>query len=469
MLFWSTKQNRPFISLCFGLYEKTRIFTLSEARFNLRKATAPHKKNRMNGATSENEYAYIKEGKVFLKGYLDMPDRQIGEVKRTEEEAFKYFEDRYDIAVSKVEQLKVEIETAQNKGSYLTKLKQLRKRLLTFDGIGNFMPLLDKLDLLEGSLSGMIDENQTNNLTIKQELLAEAQEVGKSDEWQETADTLQDIRTRWIRTGPVPKENQEEIEEAFKDTLDEFYQRRKAYFEEQRRITDERLLRYHELIKVADSLLDRRDWDEAFQDLKGIQAEWKTVGKIHPKILRDPYKRFKQLTGTFYQRYCKAKGIEIKPRVDPRIAAQQKMVADVDRLAESDDMVAAANRTKMLLNEWKNIRLPYNMVDRDLAERFRSACDKIFELSYLMKVVHRKNPTYSYMSAEQQLQAKYHEMEYIVKRAREDLEHLSASMNTIKSNPDSETDRLLFNNVRTQERKLMMKEVILEELRRKVN
>jgi hypothetical protein len=422
----------------------------------------------MNGATLENEYAYIKDSKVFLKGYLDMPDRQIGEVKRTEEEAFKYFENRYDIAVGKVEQLKVDIETAQNKGSYLTKLKQLRKRLLTFDGIGDFIPLLDKLNVLEGSLSGMIDENQSNNSAIKQELLTEAQEVGKSDEWQETADLLQEIRTRWIRTGPVPKENQEEVEDAFKEALDSFYQRRKAFFEEQRRITDERLLKYNGLIKIADSLLDRRDWDDAFLELKRIQAEWKNVGKIHPKILRDPYKRFKKLTGTFYERYCKAKGIEIKPRVDPRIAAQQKMVADVDRLAESDDMVAAANRTKMLLNEWKNIRLPYNMVDRDLAERFRSACDKIFELSYLMKVVYRKNPTYSYMSAEQRSQVKHQEMEYIVKRARADLEQLAGSLNTIKVNEDADMDRIMFNNVRTQKRKLLMKEVILEELRYKV-
>lgn len=423
----------------------------------------------MNGATVENEYAYIKDDKVFLKGYLDMPDRQIGEVKRTEEEAFKYFEDRYDIAVGKVKQLEEDIETAQNKGSYLTKLKQLRKRLLNFDGIGDFIPLLEKLDVLEESLSGMIDENQSNNLEIKKELLAEALKISDSTEWQDTADTLQEIRTRWIRTGPVPKEEQEEIEEAFKNALDGFYQRRKAFFEEQRRITDERLLKYHELIKAADALLDRRDWDEAFQELKRIQGEWKTVGKIHPKILRDPYKRFKKLTNTFYERYCDAKGIEIKPRVDPRIAAQQKMVDEVDRLAESDDMIAAANRTKLLLNEWKNIRIPYNMVDRDLAERFRAACDKIFELSYLMKVVNRKNPTYNYMSAEQKNAAKYHEMEYIVKRARIDLEQLTGSLESQSSNVDPEMDRMMFNNLRTQKRKLLMKEVILEELRQKIS
>lgn len=423
----------------------------------------------MNGATLENKYAYIKDDKVFLKGYLDMPDRQIGEVKRTEDEAFKYFENRYDIAVEKVKQLEKDIETAQNKGSYLTKLKQLRKRLLNFDGIGDFVPLLDKLNVLEDSLSGMIDENQSNNLDIKKELLDEALKIAGSTDWQDVADTLQDIRTRWIRTGPVPKEDQEAIEEAFKDALDGFYQRRKAFFEEQRRITDERLLKYNELIKTADSLLDRRDWDDAFQDLKRIQSEWKTVGKIHPKILRDPYKRFKKLTNTFYERYCKAKGIEIKPRVDPRIAAQEKMVAEVDRLAEADDMVAAANRTKLLLNEWKNIRIPYNMIDRDLAERFRAACDKIFELSYLMKVVNRKNPTYNYMSAEQKNQAKYYEMEYIVKRARADLDQLTENLDSVNADADSEMDRMMFNNVRTQKRKLLMKEVILEELRHKLS
>ncbi len=92
----------------------------------------------MNGVTLENEYAYIKDGKVFLKGYLDMPDRQIGEVKRTEEEAFQYFINRYQIAVNKVSQLESEITEAQNKGSFLTKLTQLRKRLLNFDGIGDF-------------------------------------------------------------------------------------------------------------------------------------------------------------------------------------------------------------------------------------------------------------------------------------------------------------------------------------------
>ncbi len=41
----------------------------------------------METASLVDEYGYVKDGKVFLKGYLSYPDRQIGEVKRTEQEA----------------------------------------------------------------------------------------------------------------------------------------------------------------------------------------------------------------------------------------------------------------------------------------------------------------------------------------------------------------------------------------------
>ena len=74
----------------------------------------------MENATLNDEYGYVKDSKVFLKGYLDFPDRQIGEVKRTEQEAIDYFKNRFNIVLNKVEQLEQEIDEALNKGSYLT-------------------------------------------------------------------------------------------------------------------------------------------------------------------------------------------------------------------------------------------------------------------------------------------------------------------------------------------------------------
>lgn len=421
----------------------------------------------MKGVTIENEYAYISEGKVFLKGYNGMPDRQIGEVKRTEEEAFQYFVNRYDIAVGKVNQLKEEIEEAQNKGSFLTKLIQLRKRLLNFDGIGNFLPLLAILDEQEKVLTGLIDENQSNNLVIKNELIAEAQKYTDSEDWRETSDILQEIRTRWIRTGPVEKELNIKLEEQFKELLDNFYQRRKVFFDEQNKIIDDRIAKYNELIHSADALCRRTDWDEAFSELKDLQTQWKAIGEVPPKLLKSQYKHFKRFTTLFYDKYCRAKGITQKKRVDPRIEAQIRMVKEAEMLTTQDDIFDATNRAKVLLNEWKNIKVPSHVADRNIAERFRGACDKIFELSYLMKVITRKHPTYNFLSDKQKDLTKYREMDNIVRRARQDLQLLIESVEATGSQ-GPEMDQMTQSNLRTQKRKLLMKEVILEELRQRV-
>ena len=41
------------------------------------------------------EYGYIKDGKVFLKGYLDHEDREIGVVREDDEASLQYFIDRF--------------------------------------------------------------------------------------------------------------------------------------------------------------------------------------------------------------------------------------------------------------------------------------------------------------------------------------------------------------------------------------
>ena len=63
-----------------------------------------------NTIKNSANYGYCKEGKVFLKGYADYPDRQIGVVRNTEEEALQYFVNRFTIAENKVALLFEQVE-----------------------------------------------------------------------------------------------------------------------------------------------------------------------------------------------------------------------------------------------------------------------------------------------------------------------------------------------------------------------
>ncbi|CAN5589828.1 hypothetical protein BH09BAC4_BH09BAC4_10830 [soil metagenome] len=360
----------------------------------------------MENASLVDEYGYVKDGKVFLKGYLNYGDRQIGEVKRTEQEALDYFKNRFIIAQNKVSQLESDIAEAQNKGSYLTKLVQLRKKLIGFDALGDFPPLLDRLDAQEKLLADLITVNQLKNYDIKRALIAEAEAVVDSTDWRTTADALQEIKTKWIKTGPVDKAVDAEIEGRFQELLDGFFQRRREFFNEQNKVIQERLDKYDELIRLAFRANRLGDLDAAFQEVRKLNNAWKAVGEVPIKKSGKLYKQFKKATTMFYAKYNDAKGIVIVPKVDPRIEAQMKMADEAEKLSKQADIFAAAERAKVLLNSWKEVRVPFKLQDKTLNERFRAACDKIFELSYLGRVLTRKYPAFELKSQPEQIRTK---------------------------------------------------------------
>lgn len=421
----------------------------------------------MENATLMDEYGYVLDGKVFLKGYLGNPDRQIGEVKRTEQEAIDYFKNRFTIASGKVEQLEKDVEEAQNKGSYLTKLVQLRKKLLSFDGLGDFIPLLERLDKLETVLEDLIKVNQEKNLEIKRALLEETRAVTvEGDDWQAATDQLQEIKSKWIRTGPVDKEYQEEIEGAFQTLLDTFFQQRRDFFSDLNRTIADRIERYTELIAKSDMLVRMYDVEEASRQLRQIRAEWKEVGEIPVKRSAKMYKQFKRSNQRIIDKYNRVKGIVVQTYENPLVTKQREMCREAEQLARSSDIIQASERAKVLLNQWKEIRLPPRVGDKMVAERFRSACDKIFELSYLARVISRKYPAFEIRSEEDQLNIKTREMEWLIKREKADLEVTIASAQNMP--PDPEAERQMMGKINIQRRKITMKEKILEEFKAKM-
>lgn len=416
----------------------------------------------MENASLVDEYGYVKDGKVFLKGYLNYEDRQIGEVKRTEQEALDYFKNRFIIAENKVSQLEKDIDEAQNKGSYLTKLVQLRKKLLHFDALGDFPPLLDRLDAQEHLLSDLIAVNQRKNHDIKQALIAEAEALVDSTEWRETAEALQEIKTKWIKTGPVDKSIEAEVEGRFQALLDGFFTRRREFFNEQNKIIQERLDKYDELIRLAFRANRLGDLDAAFQEVRRLNNAWKAVGEVPIKKSGKLYKQFKKATTMFYTKYNDVKGIVLVPKIDPRVEQQMKMADEVEKLAKQADIFAAAERAKVLLNSWKEIRVPFKLQDKAVNERFRAACDKIFELSYLGRVLTRKYPAFELKSQQEQIRTKIREMDYLVKREKNDLQFALQDADGL--DPNNDADKQVLNKINTQKRKIAMKETILREL-----
>ncbi|MEA5428368.1 MULTISPECIES: DUF349 domain-containing protein [Arcicella] len=418
-----------------------------------------------NTVKNSADYGYCKDGKVYLKGYSEYPERQIGVVRNTEEEALQYFVNRFTIAENKVSLLFEQVEEAQNKGSYLTKLLQLRKNLVEFDGLGNFMPLLERLDGLELELRELILHNQIKNLEIKRALIEELREASKNEDWAVTTETIMEIKTKWLKTGPVDKSLQDGVEEEFNGIVDDFFVRRREYYAEKNRIIDEKLATLQRIVDEARNLRYEKDVDAGFLKIKDLQREWKTISQVPPKKQSQLWKQFKRSSDFFFERYNREKGIVSTPRVDPRVQQMKDMTTELEGLFKQQDLIPqTSEKAKGYLVKWKELSALAKNVDRSIAERFRNICDKIFEMNYLLRVISYRHPALHEKPRIEQLKIMINQMDYMTKKEKNELDSFISDANY----NGQMGDKLVMNKINTQKRKISMKETLLIEFKKEL-
>ncbi|MBP6055973.1 DUF349 domain-containing protein [Aquirufa regiilacus] len=406
----------------------------------------------------KNEYGFCQDGKVYINAYLNFPQREIGFVRNTEQEALDYFVNRFELAKTKVIQLASEINDVQNKGSYLTKVVQMKAYLAEFDGLGDFQPLFTQLDSLEVFLKDLIQNNQIKNLEIKRALIEDAKLIAGQEDVLQATEDLMELKAKWVKTGPVDKKYQDSLSENFQEVMDHFFLRRRAYFEEKNRQIDEKILTLQGYIDSVHQLRKAEDLDDSIIKVKELQKEWKNVIGLPPKKQSMLWKNFKKANDMFFEKYNRVKGIEYKPRVDPRIQELTTMTGELElKLHDQPNMTATADLAKAYLVKWKEITAQIKSVDRQMAERFRNVCDKIFEMNYLLRVISYRHPALNEKPRIEQLKIMINQMDYMTKKERGELEDFIAQA----ENDRQMEEKPIISKINTQKRKISMKELLL--------
>ncbi len=422
----------------------------------------------MKNALVENEFGYTQDGKVFIKPYSNYSERQIGIVKNTDQEALDYFVKRFELAESKVLKLETQITEAQNKGSFLTKLIQLRIALIEFDGLGNFMPLFEKLDQLQTQLEGLISVNQVKNLEIKLALVNDAKVIDNVVDWKQATYDIQELKTKWLKTGPVDKEKEEAVETEFNEVCDKFFQLRREYFIIKNQEIDASIERSEDLINMVFRLRYDQDIDLAFQKIKELQAEFRAIGEIPPKKKKALWRNFKKANDLFFELYNRAKGIVPRVRLDPYQQALIDLCAKAESLVNvpPGQYVTASDSAKNYLIEWKTNAPKVKYIDKALAENFRAACDKIFEMNYLVRVIGYRHPEFNTKPRIEQLKIMINQMDYLVRKEKNELEISIHNQDSFRSTEENDRQNML--KINTQKRKIAMKDILLESFKKEL-
>ena len=121
-------------------------------------------------------------------------------------------------------------------------------------------------------------------------------------------------------------------------------------------------------------------------------------------------------------------------------------------------------RARELLMDWKNFSTTFRNFNEDEAERFRLASDKIFEISYLFRVVKRKYPDVEHKPQEDQLRIKVSFMRELIRKDEAEIQLAETNLHRLDANKRNPEYKKAESNLNTQKRKLGVKRLILRDL-----
>lgn len=415
-----------------------------------------------------NPYGYIKDQKIYLKPFLDYKEREIGVVKESEENSILYFVKRFDIFLQKVNALFDAIDKAENKGSYLQKLLYLKEQCGKFDALGDFESVYHRLSAKEAELNDLITKNRLKNLGLKQALLKELETIKDSNDWINASEAIKEIKVKWIRIGSVDKTHEEELNTQYKNYLNTFFERRQAFYDERKVLTESKIAKYKQLLDQSEALKSEQDLKNLHNQVKKLKEEWKEVGIVPKAMLAPILKSFKKNIKALQSKLKanqKTKNFDTDKNTNPKLKAHIDLLKQVEAIL-TDMPPGGDDQVRKIFEQWKLLGNVRGVPEfKALDDKFKRRCARALDLYYLNKLVFRKAPNFKSLSPKEQTKVKIGIMKEMVARDRENIENFENTFSKQASNSkDSNFEKVFGSKLLIQKRNLESKEQILREL-----
>ena len=238
-------------------------------------------------------------------------------------------------------------------------------------------------------------QEQENNYQAKLALCLRAEEVTKIDfssmkQMNEAGNIASELLKTWRTIGPAPKQHNDEIWNRFKNTLDNFFERKK---ESMQKIKDEQLDNYNRKVNLcieAEAIAQRRDWKKATEELLNLQKEWKSIGFVAKKQSDAVWKRFRKACDDFFAAK-KEYFSNIEANEQDNMAKKEELIRKVAETPLAETREENLNIIKSFQREWTEIGYTPIAEKERLWKAFRAAIDQRFDQLRANESEMRKN------------------------------------------------------------------------------
>jgi hypothetical protein len=198
-----------------------------------------------------------------------------------------------------------------------------------------------------------------------------------NENFQETAEKLNELQEQWKKTGPVPDSKNDEVWKRFRAAFDHFYARKNAWMK-QRREDDKIGISVKEAI-IADmkKLLEQENVENVFPKLKECQQRWANSGFVSGKAyfnLQKEYReigdvlfaKFKRNNDNMKQQVMKEHYAGVAGRSDGKNQLQSEERKIKDRIKKAQEELATIENNKSFFALSKNAEAVLKQFDSNI-------------------------------------------------------------------------------------------------------
>lgn len=238
-------------------------------------------------------------------------------------------------------------------------------------------PLEARLQAASAKARELQDWQRWANTREKERLCTEVEAlIGQEMEPLELDRLIRQARTSWKRLAASEPESAQVLWERFNTACTRAYEPCHAHFEEQAHQRQAHLAKKQEMCERLEAFAGSADWTN--MDWKGLERlirdsrqEWNAIGPVDRKLRAELQKRFDTVMDALARQLTEER--------ERNRGAKLALVERIEAAKDIDDVREAVKQVKQLQNDWKNIGPAARRDEQELWNRFRAACDVVFE------------------------------------------------------------------------------------------
>lgn len=205
------------------------------------------------------------------------------------------------------------------------------------------------------------------------------EELNHHRDWDRKTKEILALRDEWKKIGRAAKEEAEAVWERFRKACNEFFEKKRAFYEAQKKDYDANKQAKTKIIEQAEGAQNSTDWEKTSKFLISLQRQWENIGPAGLyKTDNVLWNRFRAACNTFFDaRKKQAETLEAEKRNN--LSKREEIIRKLADLAPSVVSTDAMPVIKAIAKEWDEAgEIPVNLRE-DIYGRYTRALDSCYE------------------------------------------------------------------------------------------